>query len=571
MPRFCGSCGIEHLSTARFCGGCGAATSSQAPVTAVGGTGRDVLDHWTGAGSVLVDGSAVPPWELGHSPSPREPSRRRPRGRSVAVLAAAALTAGMAGAAVYASTVLGGGGAQPEDVLPSGAIGFVKLDLDPSAGQKVAALRLAQKFPDIGVTDEGALQDQLLRRLFAEDPDALDDYEQHISPWLGQRAGVALMAPTASAPDEPAVVVAVQVSDPERATAGLEGLAEQAAEDGDELAWGLTEEQDYVLIGEDTALVDAALRASTHLVDDERFLAGVDALDGDHIAVGWVDVEAAWRAVPEEDRADALDEQPGLSPEGLFVVGASVGDDHVDVVGETIGLSIGDAPELQALIDTPVGRASGGLISSLPADSIGAFSVTGLGEGLATLYSTSDALLEDDVDVDALADQFGLRLPDDLSALFGEELAAGLGGEPAAGSPRVDVHVRTDDGARGAELLLQARDHVADEGGDASGFDVQAVAGGYTATLSTAGPSNGGTLGDEELFRRTLPDVDRSGMSLYFDIDRVVEQADLADGGSSDDLSDEARRNIAPLQAIGCTAVARDGGDSSFRFRMTVG
>ena len=148
------------------------------------------------------------------------------------------------------------------------------------------------------------------------------------------------------------------------------------------------------------------------------------------------------------------------------------------------------------------------------------------------------------IDEGALQDQLVRRL------LEGDPdaLVARPGGEPAAGSPRVDVHVLTDDGGRGAELLLHARDHAADAGADTSGFDVHEVAGGDTATSSTSGRASGGTLGDEELLRRTLPAVDDSGLSTSLDIDRPVEQADVADCGSSDDLSDEARRNIAPFE-----------------------
>jgi hypothetical protein len=169
-----------------------------------------------------------------------------------------------------------------------------------------------------------------------------------------------------------------------------------------------------------------------------------------------------------------------------------------------------------------------------------------------------------------LADEYGLRLPEDLGAVFGDELAAGLGGDPASGSPRVDVNVRTDDGERAVELLEQARDEAEQAGSDTSGFEVEQVAGGYTASFSTGATGGGPTLGDEELFRRTLPDLDSSGMTFYLDIDRLVEQVDAADGGSSDDLSDEERRNLAPLEAVGYTSEVGDGGDATFRLRLTV-
>ena len=71
-------------------------------------------------------------------------------GAAVAVAVVAAVTLG--GTAVVSA--LGGGGAQPEDVLPANAIAFAKLDLNPSAGQKLAVFQLASKFPKSKVTSK---------------------------------------------------------------------------------------------------------------------------------------------------------------------------------------------------------------------------------------------------------------------------------------------------------------------------------------------------------------------------------------------------------------------------------
>jgi hypothetical protein len=40
--------------------------------------------------------------------------------------------------------MLSGGGAQPDAFVPSSAFAFAKVDLDPAAGQKLAARRLAE-------------------------------------------------------------------------------------------------------------------------------------------------------------------------------------------------------------------------------------------------------------------------------------------------------------------------------------------------------------------------------------------------------------------------------------------
>ena len=51
------------------------------------------------------------------------------------------------GGTAFAVTTLSGGGAQPDEVLPGNAIAYVRMDIDPSAGQKIAAVRLLRKLP----------------------------------------------------------------------------------------------------------------------------------------------------------------------------------------------------------------------------------------------------------------------------------------------------------------------------------------------------------------------------------------------------------------------------------------
>ena len=53
------------------------------------------------------------------------------------------------GGTAFAVTTLVGGGAQPDQVLPGNAIAYVRMDIDPSAGQKIAAVRLLRKLPQV--------------------------------------------------------------------------------------------------------------------------------------------------------------------------------------------------------------------------------------------------------------------------------------------------------------------------------------------------------------------------------------------------------------------------------------
>lgn len=516
-----------------------------------------------------------------------EPERPHGRGRLVALVAAAGLAAGIAGGAVYAGTALSGGGAQPEDVLPASALGFVKVDLDPSAGQKLAAYRLAKKFPDSGVEGEGSIKDDLLRTVLGQEQ--LDDYDEDVRPWLGARAGVAFLAPTAAEPDEPVVVAAVQYTDRAEARAGLARLAEQTDE---ELHFAFAEGQDYVLLAQDQAVADDAARATEHLSGNPQFTRGVEALDGDQVALGWTDLAAVWKALPEQDRQEAFAGEPAeLS--GLAVFGAHVTDGTVEVLGRTLDVSAGTSPRLEALFDNPMGRGpSTGLVRTLPADSLGAFSATGLGAGFSALYDTFRDEVESDEEVRSLVEDLGITLPDDLETVLGTETALSVGGEVLTGEPRIGVRVSTSDPGRAVELVEGLRDAAAAPGDglpQVADVDVREVDGGWAAAYGMdPADLTTGTLGDSRVFQRTLPDAATSGLSYYVDLAGALRQFDEFDrqmaqqyaddeigappSATQDEpgLSEQERRNLEPLQAFGYTATAQDGGNATFRLRLTV-
>lgn len=556
MAQSCMHCGSAQQPGAR-CGQCG--TSTAPPDLLV--DPRSAAGNGPAGATVISSYGPVTSDVL-----PSQPRRtRRWTGRTAAVGAAALLAVGVSGA-VYAATALSGGGAQPEDVLPADAVGFLKLDLDPAAGQKVAAYRLAQQFPDSGVRGEDSLRDDLIGRVLDGEDQA--DYDAHVKPWLGQRAGVAFLAPTADDPEELVAVLAVQVTDRDDAEAGLTALAAEEREDGSSAAFGFPDGEDYVLLAEDQAVVDQALRGG-HLSDDADFRRSVDALDGDQIALGWMDVAAAWQAVPESERQRAREDADGLDPTGQVVLGVSVASDGVEMVAKSLDLSLGSTPELRSLADNAVGKGRAtGLVQQLPADSLAAFSVTGLGPALSDLYTTYGSRVLDEEDVQTLRDETGLRLPDDLRALLGEEMAVAVGGDLNENGVRLDASVRSEDGARAVELIEKARDLAADEDPAAGRLAVQRSDSGYTLGYNSGGSPD--TLGEADLFRRTVPDASTSGITAYVDIRRTIAEAERLDDGSTG-LTDVQRRNLEPVRAAGYTATVDDGGNATMRLRVAVG
>ena len=129
------------------------------------------------------------------------------------------------GGTAVAVTMLGGGGAQPDSVLPGNAIAYVRMDIDPSAGQKIAAVRLLRKLPQVddALAGGGDPRQKLFQTLQKDSPDLRSvDYDKDVKPWLGDRFGVAVL-PSDQAGDVN-VAVALQVKDEDKARAGITKL-----------------------------------------------------------------------------------------------------------------------------------------------------------------------------------------------------------------------------------------------------------------------------------------------------------------------------------------------------------
>ena len=456
-------------------------------------------------------------------PAPR--ARRRLRG-GLAV----------AGVGVAAAVALSGGGAQPEEVLPGDALAFVKLDLDPSAGQKLNAYRLATKFPsaDDDLTSEDALRDDALRALLEGSG---VDYDTEVEPWLGDRAGVAVLP---SGGEEPYVVAALAYTDRDAAEQALSNTQEPV-----EFAFV----GDYVLLSDEAAAVQQAVAAEDHLVDDDAFTAAVDALDTDQIALAWADLGRVFAALPDSAREQAGTD---LDPVGQVVVGLRVEPDAVELVGRTLGVSTG--LDGQDALRTGSGT---GLAASMPAQSLAVLAVAGLGDGIVAGYEGAMASLGELLpDVEEQAGALGLSLPEDLATVLGSETALGVWGDREASS--FLFRSVTDDPTAALAVLERAFEA---SGGTAAGESFADYAepreDGIAVGNREGLAADGDGLGSLKVFTDAVPDADSSGLVLW-----VSMRDALAAAGQ------EPSPDTEPLGAFGLTA-STDGADGSFRARLT--
>ncbi|SFC04209.1 Protein of unknown function [Nocardioides terrae] len=178
-------------------------------------------------------------------------------------------------AAAWAAASFFSQGSQPAEALPASTIGYVSVDLDPSGGQKIAALKLARKFPafkdKVGLQTDDDVREWIFKQMVADSGCKLD-FAKDVEPWLGSRAAVAAVGT-----DKPEPVVVVQTSDKGKAEAGLKKLLSCGTDDASD-APGWAFDGDWVVLAatEDAAKKVVAESDKGTLADDADFQSWTD-------------------------------------------------------------------------------------------------------------------------------------------------------------------------------------------------------------------------------------------------------------------------------------------------------
>jgi hypothetical protein len=476
------------------------------------------------------------------------------------------------GGAAWAAWSFFSTGAQPAEALPASTLGYVSIDLDPSGGQKIEALRTLKKFPafddnvDLGTDDD--IREWIFDKLDSEAGCEDIDYQDDIEPWLGDRFAVAAV----DSGGDPAPIFVAQVSDEDAADAGLTKLRDCGTGNPDDGAWAIAD--GWALIGADQETVDAvaADAADSTLADDDDFRQWTEAAGDDGI-VSMYAAPSAGQALADLF-TDNLDDLGGLGVpgvqdqldeataelEGFTGAAATIRFDdgglEVEVAGEV-------GPEGATLA---AGGDGAKAVSTLPDDTAAAFGL-GLEFEDGWLNELLDPLAEgtgesaDDLLAQA-NEQLGLDLPEDAETLLGTSLtlAVDAGFDPeaflsSAGPGEVSgVGVKVFGDADDIDAVLDKLRSAAggaDEGVLDSDSSDGVVAIGPDAAYRKVLLEDGG-LGDTDRFKRVVEHADDATGILYLDFDAL-------DGWIAD-LSgdDELRDNLEPLSAFGVSAWQED-------------
>ncbi|HVF03527.1 MAG TPA: DUF3352 domain-containing protein [Frankiaceae bacterium] len=379
--------------------------SDQTPGGTPGGTPGDEPPYAAPAGGGYGAGYGGPPMAGSTEYAGVGPEQRGGSKRGLIIGASAAVLAVVAGAAVWATTTLSGGGRQPDDLAPKSTFAYVKIDLDPAANQKLAARSFFAKFPalrDKTGDEENVFEDVLASLIEGGDL----DYDRDLRPWFDKRAGLAAFRDGAGRPQ---VVGILRSKDDEQARRSLEQVRARNQDSPADFAFAI--DRGYAVVGEQAAVDDAVRLSEKESLSDNEFYTGdVDRLGGDQVAVAWANlpeaVEAVKNAVPFAAAA-----VPGLVTQqvkGRFVAGVHLTGDYAELQGLAIGMDPRTVPKVTAATD---------LLTSLPDDTVAAVSLS----GLATGTRQADQFF----DLDELIGQYlqgsGLSFTKDIAPTLGDQ------------------------------------------------------------------------------------------------------------------------------------------------------
>jgi hypothetical protein len=462
---------------------------------------------------------------------------------AVAVLSVALV----GGGAAYGVGRLSGGGAQPDEMVPANALAIVSVDLDPSAGQKVDALRFARAFPTVK-TRIGS-SDDLRKVLFDAVSDSTDVTVpwKDVEPWLGDRAALAVL-PAADELDEPVGVAVLAVTDEAKARAGLQAAMPTST---CEVADG------FAVCAKDATTAKRAVAdaAATALADDSTYADDMKSLGNRGVLAAWADLSRVSTAAP-----DLLGGMPGIGGslagaagdlKGRYVAAVRFDGPHLELAGRVEGA---DLPRLSGSTD----------VGTLPKDTLAALGIGDAGTVVTSAWQrlrvAAGSMGQEqgfDDQVSTLSSQYGIRLPDDLVSAIGDRLTVAVGN---GSTPQVAVRVNGSKDSidrllgglhRAAGAMLQVATATS---GNAT---VLAPDQAYASAVA-----QGDGLGSTDRFRDALAEADDAQAALYVDIAGL-----LSAYGDRLHLPATTTEDLRPLSALGAT-VRQDGAALEFRVRL---
>ena len=476
-------------------------------------------------------GQQYPP-QQGYAPQGYAPQGQqapvKKKSRTPIIVAAVVAVALVVGGGFLAFALLGGSTPAAAKGLPADSLAAVELNLNPSAGQKLAVKDFAEKFPELA-SEVGDVEGDYKKALWELIPDSEDkpDYDTEIKPWLGDSLALAILDVEAEE-----FVVSVQVTDEDAARAFAEAEFEGSSVEFID---------DLMIVSEADAPADVEAIRSASLADDETYTADMAKLGADHLVTAWASEEFINQAI-EASEGEVGIETAGFSAHGA--AGIKISDGMAVLRGVSLSSQeIGDA------------ELADGFVSSLPAGGLGVLASAFSAESIDLLWQQLQPMYEQDP---SMFDAFGVTSADDLGAVLGNQLALTFGWQGE--EPQIGIKVSTDDPAKHQEVLETIASGIGIPGVQHStdGDTVHTTWGMSPDEL--ANPAE--TLGDNEAFGDVTETSGDTQSVLWVDVPALLSNEALGLGNS------EEAKYLEPISGVGISGSTLDDGYAEFFVRV---
>jgi hypothetical protein len=379
---------------------------------------------------------------------------RRGRGLLVAVIAVAVLVLG--GGAAAAFLLMRGASEQLVGLVPEQADVFATAYLDPSAGQKMNVLALADKFPKLG---EGADVETQVNGLLDQALAGSGLTHQDVTPWLGSQIGLSVElgadgAPHAAAlistsdPDASHAAMVKATKDQDMRSSDYDGVEVSVTSDGTG-AYAIVDDVLVVASDETTVkrAIDTAHGTLASLGDSQTYVDTLAGLPDGKLGIAFVNVRGLVDQFGSDTAAAAA-----LGAGGLAELNAvqSIG---MSVSAQSDGIAIDLTTTYDSAKLTAEQRANltaadhdNTSMAFVPAD---AFAVVGAEHADTSLRAVLDSIEQQTPDASSAIDQAGIR---DFIAAMNGDIAVEVG--PGTDGPVSGAFVIGTDDASAMQSFL---------------------------------------------------------------------------------------------------------------------
>ncbi len=433
-----------------------------------------------------------PDYLAGPQPTPR----RRRRGLIIAS-AAVVVALGVSGGtyAVLAGNQSGKGHADvAAQYIPSDSVAVMSANLDPGSSQTVQVLKFFRKFPQIAQRSTGdSISDGLIKPLF--DSARGVDFNTDIKPWLGDHLSFA------AEPQQGKLhpVVAIETTDVTKARTELAKFTKGQSD------VGFVFRDKYAIISDSTQAAQYASNQGKRLglKGSGQYASDIKALPSDSVLNAWVNVQAAQKFAQDV---------PGAPPMSSFNVAGRL----------AFGLRFEDSTaDLQfRLITTKNAKPAtsmGQKVAALPNDTSFALGVTDVDQDLAQSWPALQQLINrsNPYALERIEQQTGLNLPGDLETLAGSRTVVAMGSDTS----KVGLESTTKDPGAAATVAkkLASNSNSPAVVKQTSDGVVMATNDGWANALQ-----QGGALGDQDGYKRAVPDASDARIVLYGDVSKLA-------------------------------------------------